>query len=208
MGRPARPALTRERILQAAVALVDTDGLDTLSMRKLGAALGVEAMSPYHHVPNKAALLDGIYETVLAELPLPQEGEWASVLRERARAFRAVLAAHPRVIPLFAARPAVTSASLHHLEHGLSVLRRAGLSPLDALSAFQVTLAFVLGHALTSFASLAGDEGAGVNYDDLDAQRFPRVVEAARVLAQQDVSREFELGLDLLVQSIDRMRVP
>jgi AcrR family transcriptional regulator len=206
MRRSARPALSRDRILQAAVALVDAEGLETLSMRKLGAALGVEAMSLYHHVPNKAALLDGIHEAILAELPPPSGGEWASVLRERAGAFRTVLAAHPRAILLFAARPAVTPASLHHLEHGLDVLRHAGLSPQDALSAFQVLLAFVVGHALTSFASLAGDEQPGVDYDHLDAQRFPRVVEAAAVLAGQDLAHEFELGLELLVQGIDRMR--
>lgn len=205
MARQARPALSRERILEAALALVDEDGLESLTMRKLGTALGVEAMSLYHYVPNKAALLDGIHEIILSTMPPHVDGPWPAVVEERARSLRRVLAAHPRAIPLFATRPAVTPESLQHLEIALDVLRRAGMTPAQALTVFQVTLAYVLGHAMLSFAPAAGGEVPAIDYGRLDPQKLPRVVEAAGALDSQDPEQEFELGLQLLIQGIEAM---
>ena len=123
---PKREALSRQRILQAALAIVDREGLDAISMRRVGQELGVEAMSLYNHVTNKADLLDGIFEAVLAELPPPRRtNTWSKALRGGARGLRAVLRAHPAVIPIFAARPAVTPASLVHVESALLTLRNA-----------------------------------------------------------------------------------
>src|SRR5258706_5684902 len=110
----SRVALSRERVLEAALQIVDREGLEAISMRRLGDALGVEAMSLYNHVPNKAAVLDGVFERVLAELPVLKPGRksWRAVLKAQALALRDVLAAHPNALPLFATRPAVTEASL------------------------------------------------------------------------------------------------
>src|SRR5258707_13922848 len=103
--------LTRERILSTALAIVDREGLDAISMRRIGEALGVEAMSIYNHVANKAAILDGIFETILGELPVAKPASsWRLGLQARARAFRSGLRDHPNALPLFSPRPAVTPA--------------------------------------------------------------------------------------------------
>jgi AcrR family transcriptional regulator len=195
-----RQALSRERILRSALAIVDSEGLDAISMRRVGEALGVEAMSLYNHVANKAAILDGIFETVLAELPAPKRSAtWEAALRDRARALRCVLRAHPNALPIFATRPAVTPASLAHVEHVLDSLRGAGFSTRQALSAFQVVVTYVVGHTLACYAPGTPGETSRPAYDQLNPEQFPRVREAAALLPGHDLEREFEFGLDALL---------
>lgn len=198
--REAKSTLSRERILRAALSLVDAEGIDALSMRKLGALLGVEAMSLYRYVPSKAALLDALHERLLSELPPQTASGWREALRERATSLRSLLAAHPRAIVLFASRPAVTHGSMRHLEASLEVLRSAGLQATDALAVFQVVFGYVLGHALASFAPRP--EQSPVDYRALPAEQFPRVLEAAAALDGYDADAEFSLGLDLLISGI------
>src|SRR5947209_17549193 len=102
LSTPVRAPLTRSRIAQAALAIVDRDGLDTLSMRRLGAELGVEGMAVYRHFPNKAAVLAGVVEMLLAELviPPPSDVPWQDVVREVSRAYRALRPRHPPGIPV------------------------------------------------------------------------------------------------------------
>lgn len=197
---PDRPPLSRERVLEAALALVDREGLDALSMRRLGVELGVEAMSLYRYVPGKAALLDGLHETILAEMSAPRRGR-ASIesLRAMARAFRRVLLAHPRAVPIFATRPAVTRASLRHVEAALAVLRGAGLDARDAVSAFQVLVAFVVGHALAEIGPVVSGEAAEPPYEGLSKDEFPHLTAALADLGDHDAAAEFEVGLDLFL---------
>ena len=179
-------------------------------MRRVGEALGVEAMSLYNHVANKAAILDGIFEAVLAEMPpLPKRkaSSWQAALRERAHALRGVFRAHPHSLPLFATRPAVTPASLAHLDGGLDVLRSAGFSASDALSAFQVLLAFVVGHAIASFSPAHADD-ARPDYEALNANELPRVREMAAVLHERDLEAEFSFGLEALLVGIAARHEP
>src|SRR5262245_41908051 len=113
----AKAGLSRERILKAAVDLVDRDGLSALSMRRVAEELDAAPMSLYRHVTNKADLLDGVYEAILSGMPLPgRQGDWKSDARALAGAFRAALLAHPNAVILFATRPAVTPAALSYLE--------------------------------------------------------------------------------------------
>lgn len=198
-------------MLTAALALLDREGLDGISMRRVGDALGVEAMSLYRYVPSKAALLDGLYEAVLAELPEPQHARRLPlVLWERAHALRAALRAHPHALPLFASRPAVTPASIAHVEFVLEALARAGLSPGRALAVLQVLFAFVIGHTLASYSPRRTDEASFPDYAALDEAAFPRVREAALTLAGHDPEKEFELGLGALIDGlgIDRGKRP
>src|SRR5678816_249854 len=103
-------------------------------MQRVGEEVGVEAMSLYNHVPSKAAILDGLFEVVLEELPKAKKSaSFERVLRERARSLRTVLRAHPNALPLFATRPAVTHASLAHVESVLDVLHKAAFSTDDAI---------------------------------------------------------------------------
>lgn len=203
--KETKPNLGRERILARALAIVDKDGLGALSMRRVARELGVEAMSLYHHVANKAALLDGVYELVLSELPAwRRRTPWQASFRERARALRAVLAAHPNTLPLFATRPAVTPAALAHLEAALAVLSAAGWLPNEALAAFQALLAYVVGHAMQTFAA-ASPDAANPRYDQLPADKFPNI----RALSwERDLDAEFELGLDAMLAGLDRRTVP
>lgn len=207
MSEPPRTPLSRERILAAALALVDREGLAAVSMRRLGAALGVEAMSLYNRVPSKAAVLDGIFEAILAELPrLRRRTPWQAAVRERARALRAVLCAHPHAIPLFATRPAVTTRSLHSVEEVLAVLREAGFAPARATAVLQVVVAFVVGHTLACYGPVQPEEESDPAYERLDPAAFPRVREMARGLPRRDPEREFALGLDALLAGLERHR--
>lgn len=189
-----RKALTREAILDAAIELLDRDGMAGLSMRKLGAAVGVEAMSLYNHVPNKEALLDGIHERILLSLEAPaQARSWQSFVRHQALALHRALQSHPHAIPLFATRPAATTAAQDRLVTYLEVLGRAGFKPHDALSIVQLVAQLVVGHAMWT---------TGVE--------IVTVVEAAppqlhRSLERWNPDRELELGIDALIHGFERL---
>jgi AcrR family transcriptional regulator len=208
---PANEPLSRDRVLAAALDLLDREGLEGISMRRVGDALGVEAMSLYRYVPSKAALLDGLYEAVLAELPAPPPAKHVgSVLRERSLALRSTLRAHPHALPLFASRPAVTPASIAHVEFVLETLARAGFSPSRALDVLQVIFAFVIGHTLISYSPRRSDETSYPHYAALREEAFPRVREAALTLDRHDAEAEFELGLSALFAGLglDRGKRP
>src|SRR6476469_6822029 len=105
--------ITRDVVLAAALELLDRDGVDGLSMRKLARVLGRDPMILYRHAPNKAALLDGVAETVLAQLKVdPADPDWAAQLRAVARGYRALALAHPNVVPLLVTRPLATPLGL------------------------------------------------------------------------------------------------
>lgn len=207
MATKKREPLSRQRILQAALHVLDREGLDAISMRRVGEELGVEAMSLYRHVENKAAILDGLFEAILAELPPAKRAKsWSVFLRDRAMALRGVLVAHPEALPIFATRPAVTPVSLAYVEDVLGVLRNEGFSANDALSTMQVLMAFVVGHTLSTHASRKSEDASRPLYDQLDEAAFPRVREAARVLAKHDVEKEFVFGLEAMVRGIEARR--
>jgi TetR/AcrR family transcriptional regulator, tetracycline repressor protein len=149
-GREAPPSsapLTRERVCREALALVDEEGLDALSMRRLGARLGVEAMSLYRHVRHKADLLDALHAAVLGELDAPAPtGDWRASLRGMASALRAALIRHPSVIPLFATRPVAAPEAMLLVQAAWEGLERAGFSAEDARRVIIVVGVFTLGH--------------------------------------------------------------
>jgi TetR/AcrR family transcriptional regulator, tetracycline repressor protein len=192
-----RKPLTREAILDAAIELLDRDGMAGLSMRKLGAALGVEAMSLYNHVPNKDALLDGIHERILTSLEAPTHARtWQSFVRHQALALHATLLAHPNAIPLFATRPAATTASMDRLERYLEVLNRAGFKPVHALSVVQLLAQLVVGHAMWT---------TGVELVLVEEVKSPHLEQASRVLEKWNPDRELELGLDAMIYGFERL---
>lgn len=167
------------RVLRAAVDLANTAGIDALSMRKLGDALGVEAMSLYNHVSNKSELLDGMVDVVFAEIDLPPaDVDWRAAMRTRALSARRVLTRHRWAIGLMESRSAPGPATLRHQETSLPFD-----SPKDA---------------------------AQVAHDILrqsPAGEYPYLAELAaeRVMqADYDFGDEFEVGLDLLLDSLER----
>ncbi len=148
--------LSRDRVCKEALALVDDEGLEALSMRRLGARLGVEAMSLYRHVRNKADLLDALHVAVLADIvPEPpraagdDEPDWRLLLGGMARALRAALLRHPHVVALFATRPVTAPEAIHTIESVWTVLEQAGFSRGDAEKAITEIGIFTIGHTLT-----------------------------------------------------------
>jgi len=156
-GRPPRGSLSQQKICQAALAVIDAEGLPALNMRRLGSELGVDAMAVYRHLPNKQAILDGVVDLVLADLA---DGSPAG-LRERARTFftslRSVLAAHPNAIPLVASSALQTGAAKEKASRLLAVFGHSGLSDEQALDAFHTLESFTFGYAWLEVAGFVGE---------------------------------------------------
>jgi len=211
-GTPRIP-LTRERVLHAAVALADESGSESLSMRKLGEAVGVEAMSLYHHVANKEDLLDGMIDVVFGEIDLPPTGEdWKTAMRQRGISARRVLSRHGWAIGFMASRSSPGPATLRHHDAVIGSLRDAGFSIELAAHAFSVLDSYVYGFALQerSLPFHTPDETAELAQDILagfPADAYPHLAELTtqHVLRPgYDHGNEFEFGLDLILDGLDR----
>lgn len=196
-----RVGLTREAVLLAALALADREGLKALSMRRLGAELDVEAMTIYHHVPNKDALLDGLVELLVAPIAPPafESASWHDGLRGYAQELRTTLLAHPNVVPLVASRPAVTAQNLHVMEAALESMRAAGLRPVDALDVLYAVTGFVVGHVVT--APAPADDPVD-HLAALDPAVFPLLAEAVSATAPRGADARFEFALDALLSGL------
>ncbi|MFC9360101.1 TetR/AcrR family transcriptional regulator C-terminal domain-containing protein [Rhodococcus sp. NPDC057014] len=206
--------ITRERILEAALAIVDRDGIDGLSMRRLGKALGRDPMTLYRHAPNKAALLDGLAERVLDELDVDTgDGDWATQLREVARGFRRLALAHPQVVPLLVTRPLSTPlglrplGTLRPLEDILTLLTRAGFTDADALHVYRALFGFLYGHVLNELQELVerpdeSDDLLRLGLHRLPIGEFPLLRGLAPVLASYDGAAELERGVDILLAGL------
>jgi TetR/AcrR family tetracycline transcriptional repressor len=204
MAVTGRRRLSRRRILQAAVRIVDSEGLEALSMRRLGAELGVEAMSLYNHVPNKEALLDGMVELLLGELEVPPESEgWESRVREAYGAFRRLAHEHPNVFPLLVVRPPDTMDGVWLVEEFLKTLREAGFDPETALYAFRALSSFASGYAMAEIRGFAMEPAGGrLGASTLAPGEFPHIHELDDRLEAVDHDAEFEFGLDLIIAGL------
>jgi AcrR family transcriptional regulator len=212
-ARTPRVPLTRERVLHAAVALADESGSESLSMRKLGEAVGVEAMSLYHHVANKEDLLDGMIDVVFGEIDLPAGGDdWKTAMRQRGVSARRVLSRHGWAIGFMESRSSPGPATLRHHDAVLGCLRDAGFSIELAAHAFSVLDSYIYGFALQerSLPFTTPEETAELAQDilaDLPADAYPHLAEltAQHVLQPgYDYGNEFEFGLDLILDGLER----
>ena len=200
-----REPLTRERVLRAALDLADREGVEAISMRRLGAELGVEAMSLYNHVGSKAAVLDGIVELVLNDVDLPDDvSDWKQAVRHMARSSRELAQAHPRVVPLVATRPLNTVASLRPVEKGFEIFRRAGFPPELAIHAFRALAGFITGYTLAETGEFFGETlGEGqLTPDDLLAADFPNLHEIAPQLARNNHDDEYQFALEVILTGL------
>ena len=199
----SRAPLTRARIADAALAVVDRDGLEALSMRRLGAELGVEGMAIYRHFPNKAAVLAGVVEALLAELviPPPSHVPWQSVFREVARAYRVLLLRHPHAIPLLAALPLSDPAAARAAGAVMAQLRAAGFDAQSALKTLATITSYVIGVAQWEVGT-APLRAAGHDFT-LPPDADPYLVELLPQLAEDDCDETFEFGLDVIVRGLE-----
>lgn len=176
--RGHRAGLDRDRVLTAALDLADRKGIAALTMRRLAAELDVEAMTIYHHVPNKEALLDGLVERVVAEAarrPDPTAGR-QQILRDHAIALRDTLLAHPAVVPLLASRPATTPANNAVIEGLLERLCDNEFTPARGLRTIHALTSVVVGQVTVL---IAADNDSG-DITGVDARRYPLLAAALR----------------------------
>lgn len=201
---PATP-LTRERIVRTALGLVDRDGPKALSMRRLGAALGVDPMAVYHHLPNKEALLDAIVEAVMGEIDLTAdqpENPPEERIMVAARAYRDAMLAHGNALAVVLARGPATLVALRPVELLLGILRGAGLPPEQALAGMNAIAAAVRGVAgMTGGARRPHGAQACDLLAALPAEAFPHLREALQG-AGEHFERDFEFGIRALARGL------
>jgi AcrR family transcriptional regulator len=207
--------LNRERVLRAAVAFADEHGIGSLSMRKLGDALGVEAMSLYNHVANKSELLDYMIDLVFSEIELPATGaDWQASMRVRAISVRRVLSRRRWAIGLMETRTSPGPATLHHHEAVLACLRDAGFSIQMAAHASAVLDSYIYGFALQEAGLLfrtaeETDDISRALLQQMPPDEFPRLTELTLEHILQptyDPDDEYEFGLDLILNGLEPLR--
>ncbi len=223
MAPPTKPAtkraamprlpLSRERVLGAAVAFADENGIASLSMRKLGEALGVEAMSLYNHVANKDQLLDGMVDLVFGEIDLPGGGaDWKMAMRERAESARQALRRHPWAIALMSTRTSPGPATLRHHNGVIGSLREAGFSIEMAAHAFSALDSYIYGFALQEATLPIGEteeetiEVAQMMMAQVPADVYPHLTEFTVEHVLQpgyDYGDEFGFGLGLILDGLE-----
>ena len=206
--------LSRSMILQTALAIVDRDGVDGLSMRRLSVALGRDPVMLYRHVANKAAVLDGVAEIVLAQLSVDNtDSDWAAQLRTVAHRFRHLALTHPNVVPLLVTRPLATPLGqrppgmLRPLEDVLALLTSAGFTSDDALHIYRMLFGFLYGHILNESQEVIErpeetDHVLRLGLHRLAITEFPVLRALAPALASYDGAAELDRFLDLLLPGL------
>ena len=207
-----REPVTRDRILRAALYVMDEEGLEAVTMRRLGRELGVEAMSLYNHVEDKEAILEGILEVVMAEFEFPNEtGDWEADVRAGARAWRRLMIAHPTVIALFAEskHPASSPERLRPMEWAFDVLGKGGLSEDEVVHTFRAFGGYIMGSVLNEVANPVpgmDDRDHRAEHEQLaralPPEEFPNLARLLPLMAECDAEVDFEFGLDLLIAGL------
>ena len=206
-----RQPLTVQRVIEAATSVADRGGLTAVSMRNVGRELGVEAMSLYHHVANKAALLDGLADWVFEQFELPPDGVgWREAITVRSASVRAVLTAHPWALTLVDSRANPGQASLRHYDAVIGCLRHGGFSVAMAARAYSVIDAYVYGFALTERnlpfdpTTGANDFAVGVAMPSDDYPHLAELVGALTAGGDYSFAAEFDLGLGIILDGLER----
>jgi AcrR family transcriptional regulator len=206
--RPGRGArLSRAAVLDAAIALVERDGADALTMRRLGAELGVEAMSLYHHVPNREAVLSGMAERLMAQLqPAPAGAGWQDAGEWFARQLRIVATGSPQTFALTAMRPLREPVALAPVEGLLAALVRAGATPAAALVAYRALASYARGYALAEVVGFTVDatsKDGEAALEGLDPTTFRVLGGRREELRGVRPDRAFDIGLRALLDGLE-----
>lgn len=209
-SRGQHAGLTREAVLAAAVRLVDEEGLAALSMRRLGAELGVEAMALYHHVGSKEELLDGLVEHLFAQVvpadPAPGAGDprqWRTVMRQFTHGILRTLLDHPRLVPVVLSRQAATPPVHGLLERTLVPLQDAGFPPGRSLDLVYALIGFVVGHVATGGGEGDGSAARREVLAAQDLSDFPLLAEAVAQAPRPGAPAPFDTTLEALLAWFD-----
>jgi AcrR family transcriptional regulator len=214
-GEPGnKTRLSRELVLSAALDLIDAEGLEALTMRRLGQKLGRDPMSLYRYTANRAAVLDGVAELVLDQLPaVPAGPDWQAQLRRIAHDFRRLALHHPNVVPLLVTAPLSTPlglrphGTLRPVELILSLLVEAGFATADAPHVYRAYHGFLYGHILNELQEWVVDPDENevllrLGLHNLPVKDFPRLRALAPVLADYDGAAELDQGLAILLSGL------
>lgn len=229
-GRVPRHALSREVIIEAAIAAIDEDGLAHLTMRSLGARLGVEAMALYRYVNGREDLLEGVVDTLVEQIRVDPGGRmkpadgWQGFLQWLAHSVRRVAVQHPTIFPLIATRhPAAPwlrppLRSLRIVDEFLEALTTRGFNDRQAVDAYRIFTSFLLGHLLLEVSGQGAstnalqeplDEGdadiPSPTSADVDLADYPTLLRTADMLAEDHTHDEFESALEALLDRLDRV---
>ena len=210
-----RLPLSRDRVLRTAIELADEDGIESLSMRRLGRVLGVEAMSLYNHVASKDDLLDGLADIIVGEIEVTSAGgDWKAAMRKRAISAREVLGRHPWAGGLMDSRVNPSPARLRYPDAVIGILRDAGFSIELAVHAFFTLDSYIYGFAVQekNLPSCTPEELARMSeltLRELPAGEYPHLHEVIvdHIMARGfDYADEFEFGLDLILDALEGLR--
>jgi AcrR family transcriptional regulator len=213
-GSASKSRLSRELVLSTALELVDAEGLDALTMRRLGQELRRDPMSLYRYAANRAAVLDGVTEMVLNELAIfPDDPDWQAQLRRIGHDLRLLALRHPNVVPLLVTRPLSTPlglrplGTLRPLEQILGLLIEAGFTPSDALHVYRAYYGFLYGHLLNELQEYIVDPEENeailrLGLHRLPAKDFPHLRALGPVLADYDGAAELDQGLSILLSGL------
>ncbi len=217
-----RGTLTRQKVLAAAVDVIDSDGLREFSMRRVASRFGVEAMALYHYVHGREDLLDGIVEFVIDDLygdpdVHMQTDIWQDYLVRLAHGVRRIALAHPQVFPLIATRPPAAPwvrpplRSLRWMESFLETFHRCGFDGSASVAAYRAFSSFLLGHLLLEVSAQGADtspieqEPPDTGYAT-DLSAYPRLQSLEAQLTEDHSAEEFEESLETLMDRLDRLR--
>jgi AcrR family transcriptional regulator len=208
-----RVPLNRDRVLRAAVAIADSAGIGSLTMRSLAQELGVKPMALYYHVANKEEILDGIVDLVFREIALPAaNGDWRSEIVRRANSARQVLRRHPWAIGLMESRKTPGPATLRHHDATIGTLRAAGFSVEMTAHAYALLDSYIYGFALQEVSlPFEGPETvadvAAPMMQQFPTDAYPHLVEMTTEYVLQpgyDFGNEFEFGLGVILDALTR----
>lgn len=207
----SRGPLSRQAIAEAAVRLVDREGLPSLTMRRLGGELQVEAMSLYSYFSTKEDILNEVVDLLFREVVLPPDNpDWEQFSRELFSAFRSVLLSHPNTVPLLVTRSPRSPAALASIEASLRCLRQAGFDRATALDGYRVLMSFTVGYLLQEVSR--SDDTDDVDPDswgtgfyalsDLTSDETPHLLDLAPVALQRQAGEQFATGLMLVLEGL------
>ena len=212
-----RTPLTRERVLRAAIAFANENGIESLSMRRLGQQLGVEAMSLYNHVANKDEILDGMVEMVVGEFAMPSDdADWRVALRETAKSAHEVLLRHPWAPALIESRVTPSPVRVRYADATIGTFRRAGFSINLAYRAQLIIDSYVYGFTLHEvnwpFTAEEQRDVAATLRPYVEPDEYPYLTEMMEFITTARTGKdavayelEFDFGLDLILDSLAKL---
>ncbi|GAA5509402.1 TetR/AcrR family transcriptional regulator [Novipirellula caenicola] len=212
-GKKRKVSLSKETVLRTAIQFANQHGIESLSMRKLGELLGVEAMSLYNHVSSKDAILDGIVDIVAGEIELPElDGDWKNSMRRRAVSAHNVLMRHPWATMLIVSRPNVGPAMLRYVDATIGCLVEAGFSYAMADHAWNAIDSYVYGFTLQKlnfpFQPDEYAEVAKAYLPQIPADEYPYLngMSQEMISGHHDGLHELQFGLDLILDGLERLQ--